>query len=81
MYEVGRIYQDIWTTPVSYTHLVSVVKDEATGDHIVKLVNLLPVEVSSTVNPSQASQQVIFTTITMQTDSSHYSDNRRQLRN
>lgn len=28
---------------------VSVVKDEATGDHIVKLVNLLPVEVSSTV--------------------------------
>lgn len=28
---------------------ISVVKDEATGDHIVKLVNLLPVEVSSTV--------------------------------
>ena len=28
---------------------VSVVKDEVTGDHIVKLVNLLPVEVSSTV--------------------------------
>lgn len=26
------------------------------------------------VNPSQASQQVIFTTITMRTDSSHYSD-------
>ena len=25
------------------------VKDEVTGDHIVKLVNLLPVEVSSTV--------------------------------
>lgn len=28
---------------------VSVVKDDATGDHIVKLVNLLPVEVSSKV--------------------------------
>ena len=29
---------------------VSVVKDDATGDYIVKLVNLLPVEISSKVN-------------------------------